>query len=127
MDIGDAPAGRLARLKGSGVRPDPSRNGTIPISINGRGGTAPPQLNRCRTMIIRIDRTAPGRFSADGHILFDAVGEDGSPMLVQIDQTAWDSIRDEWSHDPLSGVEEVARQGHWAESDNRRVWRIDFV
>lgn len=65
--------------------------------------------------------------AAQGQIFFDAIGEDGGPVLVQLDQSAWDAIRAEWSHDPLSGVEEVARQGHWTVSDDRRVWRIDFV
>lgn len=78
-------------------------------------------------MIIRIDRATPMQTGANGNIAFEAVGDDATRLLVEMDRTAWHAIRNEWPHDPLAGVEEVARQGHWARSADRRVWRIDFV
>jgi len=78
-------------------------------------------------MIIRIDRAAPAQTGADGNIVFQASGDGPAPVLVELDRAAWSAIQEEWSHDPLAGLEEVARQGHWAVSGDRRVWRVDFV
>jgi hypothetical protein len=78
-------------------------------------------------MMIRIDRDRPGQTQADGRVFFKAMQDGTKPIVVELDQTAWDTIRSDWPHDPLSGVEELAKQGHWSIFDERPVWRIDFV
>lgn len=78
-------------------------------------------------MIILIDRESSWQMGADGNIVFKATVDGGEPISVQLDGAEWRAIQAEWSHDPLAGVEELSRQGHWAVSEGSRVWRIDFV
>jgi hypothetical protein len=48
-------------------------------------------------------------------------------MTVKLDRQAWEGIQAEWPTDPLAGVEDVARRGHWRTYRGLPVWRIDFI
>jgi len=76
---------------------------------------------------ISIDRTQPSNRLDNGHIFFVGRDEEGAALTVELDRSAWETIQAEWSFDPLAGVEELARHGHWRMHDGQPVWRIDFI
>jgi len=78
-------------------------------------------------MNIAIDRRTSQPWRVGDFLFVRATDEDGDPIIVQMDVSAWRTMTEEWPRDPLAGVEALATRGHWIDFGEDRVWRIDFV
>lgn len=76
---------------------------------------------------ITIDRAYPQIRGEKKFIFLTAADERGATLTIKLDRQAWEGIQAEWPTDPLAGVEDIARHGHWRTYQGERVWRIDFI
>jgi len=76
---------------------------------------------------LTIDRTPSTVRRLGNALLFRATDEDGAPVTIAIDASAWQTIECEHPTDAVAELEQLALTGGWEQFGARRVWRVILI
>lgn len=76
---------------------------------------------------LTIDRDLSTVRRLGNALLFRASDQDGTPVTVAIDASAWRSLESEHPHDGVAQLEQLALTGGWEPFGTDRVWRVILI